>query len=198
MTSNPASVVGYMIKDITVTRTDKKGNEQSITTDISIYPPEDALNFLGSSTDLENVFTYAMVADYGIEISGGNTTDVRVAGNIYAASDMRNNGIYKASVDGTGKLSGSQAGGDGKTNASAYSGIFVTDPGTSLNLQSDILAINGSIAANDGASINGNRKNDDSNQTTMANLWADNIATLGTKGSTIYMQEQSSLSDDME
>ena len=173
-------------------------HEQSITTDISIYPPEDALNFLGSTTDLENVFTYAMVADYGIEVSGGSTTDVRVAGNVYAASDMRNNGIYKASIDGTGKLTGSQPGGDGKTSASAYSGIFVTDAGTSLNLQSDILSINGSIAANNGASINGNRKSDDSSQTTMANLWADNIATLGTSGSSIYMQAQCSLSDDLE
>lgn len=198
MTTNPASVVGYVIKDITVTRTDKKGNEQSITTDISIYPPEDALNFLGSTTDLENVFTYAMVADYGVEVSGGSTTDVRVAGNVYAASDMRNNGIYKASIDGTGKLTGSQSGGDGRTSASAYSGIFVTDAGTSLNLQSDILSVNGSIAANDGATINGNRKSDDSSQTTMANLWADNIATLGDSGSSIYMQAQCSLSDDLE
>lgn len=198
MTANPASVVGYVIKDITVTRTDKKGNEQSITTDISIYPPEDALNFLGSTTDLENVFTYAMVADYGVEVSGGSTTDVRVAGNVYAASDMRNNGIYKASIDGTGKLTGSQRGGDGRTSASAYSGIFVTDAGTSLNLQSDILSVNGSIAANDGATINGNRKSDDSSQTTMANLWADNIATLGDSGSSIYMQAQCSLSDDLE
>ena len=198
MTTNPSSVVGYMIKDITVTRTDKKGNEQSITTDISIYPPEDALNFLGSTTDLENVFTYAMVADYGVEISGGSTTDVRVAGNVYAASDMRNNGIYKATIDGTGKLSGGQRGGNGRTSASAYSGIFVTDSGTSLNLQSDIMSVNGSIAANNGATINGNRKSDDSSSTTMANLWADNIATLGTEGSSIYMHAQSSLSDDLE
>lgn len=197
--SNPKKTVGYSIKDITVSRIDDKGNEQSITTDISIYPPEEALNFLASGSDLENVFTYAMVADYGLEISGGATTDVRITGNVYAANDTRNNGIYKGSIDSNAhKINGSKTGGDGSTDASLYSGIFVTGAGTSLNLQSDILAINGSIAADDGATINANTKSDESSRTAMANLWANNIATTGDEGSNIYLKAQCSLSDDLE
>ena len=197
--TNPKKTVGYSIKDITVSRIDDKGNEQSITTDINIYPPDEAMNFLASGTDLENVFTYAMVADYGLEISGGAATDVRVTGNIYAAKDTRNNGIYKGSIDTSNhKILNSQAGGDGSTGSSLYSGIFVTGSGTSLNLQSDILAINGSIAANDGAKINANKKSDESSRTAMANLWANNIVTTGTSGSDIYLKAQCSVSDDLE
>lgn len=199
VTSNPKKTVGYAIKNITVSRTDEKGNLQSITTDISIYPPKEALNFLGSALDLENVFTYAMVADYGVDLSGGKTTDVRITGNVYAGSDTRNNGIYGGTIDPTNNvITDSTNGGDGKTDESLYSGIFVSDPETALNLQSDIVAVNGSIAAKDGALIKINTKSDDSSMSASTNLWANNIVTLGDTGSNIQLKAQCSISDDLE
>lgn len=221
LSKNPVATLGYAITDLTVSRVDEKGNDQSITTDLTIYPPEEAMNFLGTGTDLENIFTYSMVADYGIVV-GATKTDsgvlapqkstVTVSGNMYAAKDTRNNGIYGASVSGGTDddaditLSGSSAGGDGSTPDSLYSGLFVTGVGTYLGLQSDIVSISGSIAANDCAEINSNKKNSSRTNTAMSTLWAENIATLGTAskngdkytGATIHLNAQACLSDDLE
>ena len=216
---SPVTTLGYSITDITVSRVDEKGNDQSITTDITIYPPEEAMNFLGTGSDLENIFTYAMVADYGVVI-GATPTDagtlaeqqsnVRVAGNMYAAKDTRNNGIYGATVSGSVAASGeesltlanSKVGGTGTTDDSLYSGLFVTGPGTYLNLQSDIVSVSGSIAANRGAEINSNKKNSHRTNTAMSTVWAENIVTTGKldakSGPKIHLNAQACLSDDLE
>ncbi len=200
--ANPVATIGYRIQDITVSRMDEKGNLQSITTDIAIYPPDKALNFLATGIDLENLFTYAMVADYGLDITATSKSDVRVTGNVYTASDMRNNGIYKGAIaaDASGKYSfaGSQPGGDGTTDGSKYSGIYVSGINTSLNLQSDIISCNGCITASNGATINGNTMEGDSSRATQANLWANNIVTAGTEKSSIFMNAQFNMSDDLE
>ena len=132
---DPAATLGYRIYDVKVSRVDRRGNEQSIQTDISIYPPETALNFLASADDIENIFTYALVADYGVTVSGGDTTDVRVVGNVYAAADYRNNGIYGGTIVNTAEpytINNSKAGNvvggvADMSDESIYSGIFVDD-----------------------------------------------------------------------
>ena len=208
---DPAATLGYRIYDVKVSRVDRRGNEQSIQTDISIYPPETALNFLASADDIENIFTYALVADYGVTVSGGDTTDVRVVGNVYAAADYRNNGIYGGTVETANEtytITGSQPGNvvgnvANLSDESLYSGIFVTGLKTSLNMQSDIIAVNGSIAAKDGAEISGNRKAEsssvDSGTVRAASLvWANNIVTLGSEGNDIDLCGTFNIADDLE
>ena len=208
---NPASTLGYRINNVKVSRVDRRGNEQSIQTDISIYPPETALNFLATADDIENIFTYALVADYGVTVSGGDTTDVRVVGNVYAAADYRNNGIYGGTVVNTttpytiidskpGNVVGNVA---NLNDESMYSGIFVTGLKTSLNMQSDIVAVNGSIAAKDGAVISGSRKAEsstvDSGTMRAASLvWANNIVTLGSEENNIDLYGTFNIADDLE
>ncbi len=210
MSNNPVQVIGYTMKNITVSRVDDKGNNQSITTDITIYPPEEDMDFIGSGIDIENIFTYSMVADYGLQVeAAGAKNEVRIVGNIYAANDMRDNGLYEGTVSNVG-VSGDASGAftrrvtpsgtrpTGATDDSKYSGIFVTGNDASLNLQSDIVAVNGSIAVNDGASINLNNRAEDSIQSSQAIVWANNIVTLGTEGGKISVNAQTSLSDDLE
>ncbi len=210
MSNNPVQVIGYTMKNITVSRVDDKGNNQSITTDITIYPPEENMDFIGSGIDIDNIFTYSMVADYGLQIdASGAKNEVRIVGNIYAANDMRDNGLYEGTITNTA-VSGDASGAfsrkvtpsgtrpTGATDDSKYSGIFVSGKEASLNLQSDIVAVNGSIAANDGASINLNNRAEDSIQSSQAIVWANNIVTLGKEGGKISVNAQTSLSDDLE
>ena len=206
--TNPVATIGYKVQDITVSRVDKNGNEQSITTDITIYPPKSALNFLASADDLENLFTYALAADYGIEVTGGSTTNVRIVGNVYAAADFRDNGIYGGTItDPTastlGTITGSRAGGAQTDDNSNYSGIFVSGQGTSLSMSSDVIAVNGSIAAKDGAKIVGNTRTTGTNTGNSRGLaksivWANNIATLGARENSINLNGEFNIADDLE
>lgn len=202
MAEHPVKVMGYKISDITVSRTDKKGNSQSINTDITIYPPKNSLNFLASANDLSSAFTYTCAADYGIEVSGAATA-VRLNGNVYAGSDYRNNGIYGGTVASNvasgNTISGSKNLGDGIADNSKYSGIYVTGQGTSLDMQSDVISVNGAIAACNGALINSKVKSDLANKSTMCNLWAKNIVTLGTQSEPkIYLNAITNVADDLE
>ena len=208
---NPASTLGYRIYDVKVSRVDRRGNEQSIKTDITIYPPETALNFLATAADIDNIFTYALVADYGVTVSGGDTTDVRVVGNVYAAADYRNNGIYGGTIVNTAEpytINNSKAGNvvggvADMSDESIYSGIFVTGLKTSLNMQSDIVAVNGSIAAKNGAVITGSKKasssaTDSGTMRAASLVWANNIVTLGSEGNQIDLYGTFNIADDLE
>lgn len=186
---NPVRIIGYTMTGIKVSRKDPKtGNLQSIDTDISIYPPKDTVfNFLASGSDVENVFSYAMVADYGIEVGSPTmSTNAKIVGNLYSGSDTRNNGIYHGrvvSADATStslyKITGDTSYREPATtpNASEYSGLFVTGNNTVLNLQSDVLDVNGDIAAEGDAKIVGSGINDNTRVATTT-VYAKNISTV--------------------
>lgn len=68
---------------------------QTITTDLVIAKPEFQVKFNPSSSNLSDLYSFAMVSDMGIEIVGKNNATaigkrVNITGNVYAASDFYN------------------------------------------------------------------------------------------------------------
>ena len=137
---------------------------------------------------------------------------LRLTGNVYTGSDMRNNGIYGGTVSNYPTVSGepyerkiidSKPGNIGRetANSSVYSGIYVNGKGNVLNLQSDIISVNGCIAADNGAKIDGSRVSDNSNQTTQSFLVAKNLLTAAGSGdgsASILLNANFRISDDLE
>ncbi len=209
---NNTKLAGYRITGVTVSRTDDKGNQQSISTDFIITPPEDALNFLASAQSLSDVFSYNVVADYGLEFSQGTNNTCRLTGNVYTGSDMRNNGIYGGTIANyvaasgesySKKIVNSTAGNIGRetANSSVYSGIYVSGKNNVLNLQSDIISVNGCIVADNGSTIDGSKKSDSSDQTTQSFLVAKNLLTAAGSGdgsASIMLNANFRISDDLE
>ena len=83
------------IKNVAVTRTVKYDKSiangdytQTISADIEIGNPDFDVLFNTTGTGQNNIFTYAMLADMGVEVN--QTSPLLIAGNIYAASDYYN------------------------------------------------------------------------------------------------------------
>lgn len=191
-------IQGYSFKNVMVSRTDSKGNTESITTDIEILPPDFDVNFLSSTNDVDTLFSYAVVADYGIDITGTGANSVGISGNVFAGLDHgRNNMIKTKNVAGT--VVDANAG-LGDTKNSKYSGIYVSN--AKLTLQSNTVICPGYMTACGNASIDASAKAKSSNRATKSNLWVDNIVTLddasAAKTPKLYLNAICNVSDDLE
>jgi len=89
------------------TRSQASGTfEQTIQTDIEISRPDFDVNFDSSSVDIDNLFSYCMIADSGIEVNESAGTSLTINGNVYAASYFYNK-LYNV-YDGNDNLSETQ------------------------------------------------------------------------------------------
>ena len=86
-----------VIKNVTLKRTAKysrsaaKGTfTQTISTDIEINRPDFDVQFNSNNLDIDNLFSYCMIADSGVEINENQGSKLTINGNIYAASDFYN------------------------------------------------------------------------------------------------------------
>jgi len=86
-----------VLKNLTLKRTAEydrsqaKGTfTQTISTDIEISRPDFDVNFNNNNLDIDNLFSFCMLADSGIEINESQGSKLTVNGNIYGASDFYN------------------------------------------------------------------------------------------------------------
>ncbi len=86
-----------VIKDVTLKRTSEYNRStangmftQTISTDIEISRPDFDVNFNSNNLDIDNLFSYCLVADSGVEINSSQNSNLMINGNIYAATDFYN------------------------------------------------------------------------------------------------------------
>jgi hypothetical protein len=170
---------------------------QSITTDIVLTEPEYNVSFDLTSAASSELYNYAILADMGVEVGSDDDTkeaDVKVKGNIYAASDYYNKD-YNADSDTqvSTKYESAPSTKWGTTDSSAYSGIFVNGKKSSLTMNSDVIVCSGSLTAYNGAKISMSGRS-----STIAELWTDNIVIGGDKGGSIKASADAYVFDDTE
>lgn len=201
---------------------------QTLTTDLVIGKPNFNVNFDVNNSDLSDLYSYSMVADGGIEITGsdgktaiGNKVDI--TGNIYAASDFYNKSYNEESgvvytvpgatttvtADQIQKINSYSSDRlkqcNGVNAKSMYSGLYVD--GATLILASDRVIIPGSLAALNCADVTiypiGKSSAD------YSDVWADGIVLDGyalrqnqkgdvLKGATLNMKARAYIYDDLE
>lgn len=99
-----------IIKDVTLTRTQQYKNSadgmytQTISADIVISEPDFEVKFNNINADYSAIFDYALVADMGIEINQGKSTNLSIIGNVYAASDYYNKSYNDELIDNSAKV----------------------------------------------------------------------------------------------
>lgn len=187
-------------REIEITKGTSTGNYvQSITTDLVLTEPQYNVSFDLANQTSSNLYSYAILADMGIEIGGNDAAtkespiEVDIKGNIYTASDYYNkdyNGDVATKVtnkyeDETGILRG-------MTDNSLYSGLYVYG-NTDLTLNSDIIVCSGALTAYNGASINmlGRSQN-------ITELWTDNIVIGGSEDGSMTIAADAYVYDDTE
>lgn len=91
------SLAKIMIQNVTLTReaeynrSNANGKfKQTISTDIEISRPDFDVAFDGSSSNINNLFEFCLVADSGVEINKTPGSILSVNGNVYAANDFYN------------------------------------------------------------------------------------------------------------
>lgn len=200
---------------------------QSITTDLAIGKPEFDVNFNQGSSGMNDLYSFALIADMGIEITGkdGNTAygnRVDITGDIYAASDFYNKDYNE--LDDTAKTtpSGMEASKVSKITSydksedrykncngvslkSMYSGLYVD--GADVRLSVDKLIVPGTLAAMNSAEVVVSSYDESSRG--FSQIWADSIVLGGyslrqtvdgktLRGSNINMKGSAYISDDLE
>lgn len=180
---------------------------QTITTDIVIGEPEFDIDFNTISAELSNLYSFALIADKGVEVSGV-ATKVNITGNMYAASDFYNKQYnIEPETKVTNYTSDKESLANGLNKNSMYSGLFVDQ--ADVLISSDLLVVPGTIAAFDGSSISIAGANQD--VASSAEVWADSIVMGGysflrtvdsdstdTVGASINMRGNAYISDDLE
>ena len=79
---------------------------QTISTDIEITRPDFEVNFNNNNLDIDNLFSFCMIADSGIEINESQGSKLTINGNIYGASDFYNKTYNEYDTVSTNKLDG--------------------------------------------------------------------------------------------
>jgi len=103
------------IKNVTVSRTvpykrsTASGDfTQTISTDIEICRPDFDVNFEGTSSDLNNLFSFCIISDSGVEVNQNLGNILSIKGNVYAANDFYNKKYNQysspAALDDNGKI----------------------------------------------------------------------------------------------
>ncbi|SNU07144.1 hypothetical protein SAMN06297422_11149 [Lachnospiraceae bacterium] len=100
-----------VIKDVTLKRTAEynrsqaKGTfTQTISSDIEISRPDFYVSFDTSNYDSDNLFSYCLVADSGVEINENPGQILTINGNVYAASDFYNKTYNKYDATSEGLI----------------------------------------------------------------------------------------------
>ena len=95
--STGKTIAKVVIKNVTLkrsanySRSTAKGDfTQTISTDIEISRPDFDVSFDGSNTNVNNLFSFCLLADSGVEINKMPGSVLSINGNIYAASDFYN------------------------------------------------------------------------------------------------------------
>lgn len=95
--STGKTIAKVVIKNVTLkrsanySRSTAKGNfTQTISTDIEINRPDFDVSFDGSNTNVNNLFSFCLLADSGVEVNKMPGSVLSINGNIYAASDFYN------------------------------------------------------------------------------------------------------------
>lgn len=189
---------------------------QTITTDLQIGRPDFDIDFNTISAELSNLYSFSMIADKGIEITGIGTS-VNITGNLYAASDFYNKQYDNATDTLVTNYNSVKSAKDssktkyqmcnGLEKSSMYSGFLVDQ--ADVLVSSDLLVVPGTIAALDGATLSIAGANQDVAST--AEVWADSIVMGGYSflrkvssdtndviGASINMRANSYISDDLE
>ena len=90
-------IAKVVIKNVTLKRTANynrstaNGNfTQTISTDIEISRPDFDVSFDGSTSNVNNLFSFCLLADSGVEINKQPGSVLSINGNVYAASDFYN------------------------------------------------------------------------------------------------------------
>ena len=173
---------------------------QSITTDIVIAKPTFNVNFNTISSELSELYAFAMISDMGVEVVGPKNTSamgdtVTITGNVYAAADFYNKGynenpgVVKTAPSGSVSVTADDVQrvsyyktGDsvlknynGEYTKSMYSGIYVD--GADLVFASEKIIVPGTIAAMNTADITIN--NISSVASELTEVWADSIVLDG-------------------
>lgn len=200
---------------------------QSITTDLMIGKPEFDVNFNQGASALNDLYSFAMLADMGIEITGkGDNTAygdrVDITGDIYAASDFYNKDyneledkdkVVPADTEKSkvSKITSYKKGETRYTNCngvslkSMYSGLYID--GANVLLMADKLIVPGTIAAMNCADLSISSYDESSRG--FSEIWADSVVLGGyslrrtldgssLKGSNINMKGRAYISDDLE
>lgn len=169
---------------------------QTITTDLVIGKPEFDVNFNTIGSELNDLYSFSIIADKGVEIgSAGATPKVNITGNIYAASDFYNKDynitdtsdpnylphttdadkIKYAAVSNYKSNETRYKNCNGINENSMYSGLYVNK--SNVIISADMVIVPGSIASMNGATLSIAGANQST--TNNATVWADNIAVGG-------------------
>lgn len=102
------SLAKITIQNVTLTREAEYNRnnvngkfKQTISTDIEISRPDFDVSFDGSTSSLNNLFEFCLVADSGVEINKQPGSILSVNGNVYAANDFYNKKYNNYSGDNT-------------------------------------------------------------------------------------------------
>lgn len=80
-----------LYRDVEYNRSSASGTfTQTLSTDIEIARPDFDVAFNSNNLDIDNLFSYCMIADSGVEINEDPGAKLTINGNIYAASDFYN------------------------------------------------------------------------------------------------------------
>ena len=205
-----------VIKNVTLSRTANynrstaKGDfTQTISTDIEISRPDFDVNFDGTTSNINNLFEFCLVADSGVEVNKQAGSVLSINGNIYASNDFYNKTYnnYDASND-TDYMTGidwKKADGTEKTYVmnpvSNYT--YVNNTTTTLYNKNDLASAvtlekalydgNNQKSKYSGFYINGSNVNVFANKMivpgSIAVMDAGNLSVYGTDGTTITQAE---------
>lgn len=122
-----------VIKNVTLQRTAEynrsqaKGTfTQTISTDIEISRPDFDVNFNTNNLDIDNLFSFCLIADSGIEINEDIGSKLTINGNIYGGSDFYNKTYNRYDDVAVSKIGSDErfeletANDDGSTNKTEY------------------------------------------------------------------------------
>lgn len=212
-TFNKDNVVSIAFRNICVKRnveikgTSAGNYEQSITTDIVLTQPQYKVSFNMDSSIGSSLFDYAMLADMGLEVDLGDdatnskndstNSNVKITGNIYAASDYYNKDYNADAATKVTSWYEDQANENdlkwGNTDRSINSGIYVNGNRTNLNIESGVIVCPGTLGVHNGAKLLIKGKG-----TGRAEVWTDNIVLGGSKGGSMTLAADTFVYDDTE
>ena len=205
-----------VIKNVTLSRTANynrstaKGDfTQKLSTDIEISRPDFDVSFDGTTSNINNLFEFCLVADSGVEINKQAGSVLSINGNIYAANDFYNktynNYDNKNDSSYDDALVWKKANGDDKTYVmnpvTNYS--YVDNDNTTLYNKNDLSnAVTLKNALYDGSNlksrysgfyVNGNNVNIFANKMivpgSIAVMDSGNLSVYGTDGTTITQSQ---------
>ena len=172
--SNTQVLAKVVIKNVTLQRTAEYNRSQAngtftqtISTDIEISRPDFEVNFNSNNLDIDNLFSFCLIADSGIEINEDLGSKLTINGNVYGGSDFYNKTYNRYDDAASNKITKDKfelvmANSDGTSNTTEYTMSKVYNrtggSGASSDLINENYRVNVSSANRDDYLYNGDNQ----------------------------------------